>query len=205
VKTIDAKDFLVQQTLEQAAMEKVPVSALEKRMMYFVENDPTSCADPLALNQEFENECDTAAYEAKISSLLHHAFQRLQSTDPQKTRHWNQAIRMLSSGDHYLPVLWRQPASDFPLRGPSTPLRDSFTLLVAGLVVASVLVAAIFVAAKYGHTLNGFLPNAPPGLVRILLIGLAFVLAVAAWLFFNWVRLAWTRRRIKPRNTFIAP
>jgi hypothetical protein len=33
----EAKDFLVAQTAEQAALEDVPLSALEKRMMYFTE------------------------------------------------------------------------------------------------------------------------------------------------------------------------
>jgi len=34
----EAKDFLVQQTAEQAALENVPLSDLEKRMMYFTES-----------------------------------------------------------------------------------------------------------------------------------------------------------------------
>ena len=33
----EAKDFLVQQTAEQAQMEDVPLSELEKRMIYFTE------------------------------------------------------------------------------------------------------------------------------------------------------------------------
>ena len=34
----EAKDFLVQQTAEQAQLEGVPLSELEKRMMYFTES-----------------------------------------------------------------------------------------------------------------------------------------------------------------------
>ncbi len=34
MKVLEAKDFLVQQTAEQAALENVPLSDLEKRMMY---------------------------------------------------------------------------------------------------------------------------------------------------------------------------
>jgi hypothetical protein len=33
----EAEDFLVAQTAEQAALEGVPLSDLEKRMMYFTE------------------------------------------------------------------------------------------------------------------------------------------------------------------------
>ena len=68
-----AKDYLVQQTVEQAALEHVPLTDLETRMMYFTESDPASCDDPFALNDEFEQEYDTAEYEAKMSRLLHHA------------------------------------------------------------------------------------------------------------------------------------
>lgn len=35
IEILEAKDFLVRQTAEQAALENVPLSDLEKRMMYF--------------------------------------------------------------------------------------------------------------------------------------------------------------------------
>jgi len=191
MKTKEAKDFLVQQTAEQAALEYISLSDLEKRMMYFVENDPISCPDPLELNQEFEEKCDTEEYETKIASLLHHAYKRLKSEDSDKARQWDLAIRTLSGGDHYLSVLWNtRPYSAYPLRGGVTPLRDSLPLLGAGLLVAVVLLSAVFFAAKRD--------NPPPrGLVMILLM----VLAVGAWLLFNWARLRWVQRRTKHDNS----
>jgi len=33
----EAKDFLVHQTAEQAALDSIPLSDLERRMMYFTE------------------------------------------------------------------------------------------------------------------------------------------------------------------------
>jgi hypothetical protein len=187
MNTKEAKDFLVQQTAEQAALEGVSLSDLEKRMMYFVENDPTSCADPLELNQEFEEKCDTEEYETKIASLLHHAYKRLKSEDSDTARQWDRAIRTLRDGDHYLPVLWNaHSSSGYPLRGSFTPLRDSLPLLGAGLLVAAVLLSTVFFATKRDNTL-------PRGIVMILLM----VLAVGAWLLFNWARLSWVQRRAK--------
>jgi hypothetical protein len=55
-----AKDFLVEQTVEQAALESVPLYDVEKRMMYFTESDPALCDDPIGLNYKFE-----AAHETK--------------------------------------------------------------------------------------------------------------------------------------------
>src|ERR1700684_385777 len=75
-----AKDFLVQQAVEEAASEGLPLSVVEKRMMYFTESDPSSCENPLALNDEFEAQYDTAEYEAKISGLLDRAHSGLQDS-----------------------------------------------------------------------------------------------------------------------------
>lgn len=101
----EAKDFLVQQTAEQAALENVPISDLEKRMMYFVENDPASCPDPLELNDEFEAQYETGEYETKIRALLRRAYKRLKKENPTKVRNWDDAVQTLCGGDHYLPVM----------------------------------------------------------------------------------------------------
>lgn len=101
----EAKDFLVQQASEQAALEQVTLSDLEKRMMYFTESDPASCIDPLKLNEEFESAYDTADYEAKTSGLLSHAQDRLTREEPAKMRRWEEAVGALRQGDHYLLVL----------------------------------------------------------------------------------------------------
>jgi len=39
MRVLEAKDFLVEQTSEQAAIKNVPLSDLEKGMMYFTETD----------------------------------------------------------------------------------------------------------------------------------------------------------------------
>jgi hypothetical protein len=135
----EAKDFLVQQTSEQAALENVPLSDVEKRMMYFAENDPSSCADPLQLNDEFEAEYDTREYEAKIGRLLHHSYKRLKTESPEKARNCDEALRTLHSGDHYLPVLWSvKPTGEHRWR-------DLLLMIAIGLlIVAGILVAAIW-------------------------------------------------------------
>jgi hypothetical protein len=101
----EAKDFLVQETAKQASIEGVPLSELEKRMMYFVENEEMP-EDPIALNDEFEETYNTDEYEAKMSGLLHRAYARIKKENPEAARQWKQAIRDISKGDHYLPVLW---------------------------------------------------------------------------------------------------
>ena len=98
-----AKDFFVQQVAEQAALEGLLLSDIEKRMMYFTESDSSSCEDPLALNSEFEVQCDTDEYEAKVSGLLQRAYERLRDSKAKDS--WDGAISELRKGDHYLLVL----------------------------------------------------------------------------------------------------
>jgi hypothetical protein len=87
----EGKDFLVQQTAEQAAFENVPLSGLEKRMMYFTETG--ECPEnPIALNNAFEAEYDTTTYEKKISLLMAQAYRRTEREDPEKLRLWNNAF-----------------------------------------------------------------------------------------------------------------
>jgi hypothetical protein len=113
MNTKQAKDFLVQQTAEQAAMDSVALSEVEKKMMYFTESDPVSCERPYEVNDEFEAQYEMEEYEAKISPLLHHAYERLKREDPERKRLWDQAIGKLREGDHYFIVLWDiSPPSD---------------------------------------------------------------------------------------------
>jgi hypothetical protein len=133
----EAKDFLVQQIAEQAALDNVSHSELEKKMMYFVENDPTSCANPLELNHEFEARYHTTEYEGKIAGLLHGAYKRLTAEDPQKVRNWDEAFRTLYTGDHYLPVMWDMP----PTKNRRT---DLFVMVVIGLLVVAGIVAVVY-------------------------------------------------------------
>jgi|SRR5579872_7276521 len=159
----EAKDFLVQQTAEQAVLENVPLSDLEKRMMYFVENDPLSCSNPLELNSEFEAQYDTREYEAKIGGLLQRAHKRLKAEGTGKVRYWDDAIRTLCKGDHYLPVLLpKRPSGEDGWRSPKNRV----------IGCGSIAVLFFFAAAKLSD-----IPNAPTWIVGSLGV-LAFLLCL---------------------------
>ncbi len=108
MNTKEAKDFLADQAAQQAALDHIPISDLEKRMMYFTESDPASCGEPVRLNDEFEEKYETAEYEAKMSRLLHRACKRLKAENPGGKLQWDEAISTLEKGDHYVLVLWGQ-------------------------------------------------------------------------------------------------
>jgi hypothetical protein len=164
LNTKQAKDFLVEQTVEQAALEGVPLADVEKRMMYFTESDAASCDDPIALNDEFEAQYETKEYEAKISRLLHHAYTRLKQENPERRRNWDQAVRTLRKGDHYCLVMWdTKPPSEHPTR-------DTFILLVIGMLIAVVIVTAAFLASNYNINLERYQKYLPIAVVLLALL-----------------------------------
>jgi hypothetical protein len=148
----EAKDFLVEQTAEQAQLEGVPFSDLERRMMYFTEIEEMP-EDPIKLNKEFEAEYDSDEYEAKISKLLHHAYARIKKENPEAARQWSEAILELGKGDHYILVLLNEGSLTWSILRERPP-HDSLKLLAAGLGVAVLVVIAAFIPVKFGPQLQ---------------------------------------------------
>ena len=118
-----SKRLSLQQATEQAVLDNVSLSEIELKMMYFTESDPTSCPNPSEINDEFEAQYDTPEYEAKISRLLQHAYGRLKAEDPERERVWDQSVRELRKGDHYVLVLLDVKSAS------EHTTRDSFKLL----------------------------------------------------------------------------
>jgi hypothetical protein len=74
-------------------------------MMYFTESGD-AVEDPIKLNEESGAEYEMGPYEKKISLLLHHAYKRVCQESESKKSKWDEAIRRLERGDHYLLVMW---------------------------------------------------------------------------------------------------
>jgi len=140
MNTNEAKDFLAEQAAQQAALDHTPLSDLERRMMYFTESDPASCGDPFSLNDEFEEKYDTAAYEAKMSRLLHHAYKRLKAENPGGKLQWDEAISTLEKGDHYVLLLWgRHLPTDAEKDDPGSKVVKYGGVFVAGCFLLAIL------------------------------------------------------------------
>jgi hypothetical protein len=171
----EAKDFLVTQTAEQAALESVPLSELEKRMMYFIESGYVP-EDPIKLKEEFEAEYDSYEYEAKISRLLHHAYRRLSKENDATCKNWDHAIRCLRHGDHYLLVMWDSAPS-----GERSP-GDSLKLFASALGVIALGLLVVFIASKFEPQWRWLQKNIPLPNPHVLL-GVFLALLVAGLIF----------------------
>lgn len=150
MRVSEAKNFLVQQTVEQARLDGVSLSDLEKRMMYFTESDDAT-EDAAQLNDEFEAEYETAAYEAKVSKLLHHAYARLKKENPESARLWDQSIRLLRKGDHYILVLWDQTSE----RPPHDSLKLLGTAILVIVIGGALMFGFVAFSDHYGIHWNG--------------------------------------------------
>jgi hypothetical protein len=129
----DAKDYLAGQSAQRAVLDHIPFSDLEKRTLYLTESDRASCSDPFGLNDEFEEKYDTPEYEAKMSKLLHRAYQRLKVENPGGRLQWDEAITSLEKGDDYVLVLWKQTSPmGAPNDGPGSSVVTFGGMFVAG-------------------------------------------------------------------------
>jgi len=99
-----AKEFLISQIVEEAQRENVPLSELERKMLYFTEAEE-SLPDIYEVNEQCEREYDISKYETKIAGLLREAHRRNRKESSESESHWKQAIADLRKEDHYLLVM----------------------------------------------------------------------------------------------------
>lgn len=99
-----AKQFFISRVIAEADFERVNLSELEKKMLYFTEVHPT-LPDIYDVNAEFERDYDSDEYEAKIARLLKNARNRDSRCDPNSEQVWKDALDTLKNEDHYILVL----------------------------------------------------------------------------------------------------
>ncbi len=134
----EAKEFLVTGIVAQAQREGVPISEVERKMLYFSETAWT-LPGIMEVSNRFDRECDPQEYEKKIARLIRNARKRARKVDRQDFEAWSDAIRVLSEEDHYLLVMVEEAGALVRPRG------DLLKLWGAGLAVACIglLVASL--------------------------------------------------------------
>jgi hypothetical protein len=136
----EAKEFLISQIVEEAQLENIPLSEVERKMLYFTESGWT-LPDIMKVNQDFDCEYDQDEYEHKIAKLVRNADKRIRRGARDDYDKWWAAIRFLEREDHYILIMIRLAG----LR----PRRDRLRLLTTGLGIVTVFLTAIFLAIKY--------------------------------------------------------
>jgi hypothetical protein len=99
-----AKDFLAKKIESEAEREGMPLSEVERKMLYFSETDQTP-ADIRTISVAFDRDYDENEYEQKIAALVRTIDARNQTEKSNEQEAWDEAALKLSEGDHYLSVL----------------------------------------------------------------------------------------------------
>ena|ERR1035437_159591 len=100
----EAKEFLAGRISEEAKREGMPLSEVERKMLYFTETGWT-LPDMAEISEEFDRDHDQDEYEQKIAGLVRGIETREDARSEQDIEAWDEAVLKLSEGDHYLLVL----------------------------------------------------------------------------------------------------
>lgn len=134
-----AKQFMISRVVEEAKSEGLPLSEIERKMLYFTEVYP-SLPDIYAVNAEFEKNYDADEYENKIVSLLKKARDHDQKQSDVQEQQWQDAINALKDEDHYLLVMIYRAFPEYRKAiVPTHRVRDYLIYVAVG--VALVLIA----------------------------------------------------------------
>jgi hypothetical protein len=104
LSTREAKEFLISKIVAEAERENVPLSEVERKMLYFSQTDWT-LPDIMEVSDEFDKDYDQAKYEKKVTHLIRNETRRLRKESPHDFASWIGAIRKLKKEDHYITVM----------------------------------------------------------------------------------------------------
>ena len=136
----DAKEFIIGRIVEEARRENVPLSEVERKMLYSSETAWT-LPDMATVHDAFDREYDQAKYEQKIAGLIRKVSTDARANNQLGFEAWTEAVRSLRKEDHYLLVMIAAGSSDRP-RG------EFLKLVVTALAVVAVLTAIAFFQAS---------------------------------------------------------
>src|SRR5579864_4782799 len=100
----DAKEFLIARIVEEARRENIPLSEVERKMLYFSETHWT-LPDIASVSEEFDREYKQDEYEEKITRLVKEASIHDRRESAEQYDLWSDAIRLLKKEDHYILVM----------------------------------------------------------------------------------------------------
>jgi len=155
----EAKDYLANRIAAEAAREGVPLSEVERKMLYFSETDWT-LPDMEKANAEFDRDYNQDDYEQKIAGLIANVVADHHHRNKGEEEKWDAAVDKLSESDHYLTVLLSATRTSKPGlngflptlgSGSVRPAHDLLKLCIAAFAV----VVGIFGAMAIGRWLLG--------------------------------------------------
>jgi hypothetical protein len=139
----EAKIFLASRIAEEAERQGLPLSDLERKMLYYADAGWT-LEDMSEVNDAMARQVDQRAYEKRIGLIIRALRARLRTADEQEYRQWNRSLRALKElqrehkENHYL----------LRLIAHAQPEGELSRLLVTALVVIGVMLLAVYLMTQ---------------------------------------------------------
>jgi hypothetical protein len=141
----EAKEFLIDRILAQAAGSGVSLSEVERKMLYFSETAWT-LLDMSEVSAEFDRDYDQDDYEKKIGAIVRSLEDEL-AQSPAASADWDAAVQVLSSEDHYLIVLIGAANDSEKIR--KRPPGDFAWLILTAAAVIAVLMTCMWLLDRH--------------------------------------------------------
>lgn len=138
----EAKEFLVSRIVAEAQRENVPLSEIERKMLYFSETGWT-LPDIMEVNDEFDRDYDQSEYETKTAGLVRRAYKRDRGENAASLDSWSNAIGTLQREDHYILVMVRRAGISVRPRG------DMLKLWATGFAIVGAVAGFASITIKY--------------------------------------------------------
>ena len=161
-----AKEYLVGRIVAQAARDGIPLSDVERDMLYFSETGWT-LPNMMTISREFDQNYNQDEYEKKIGQIIRRIHEQSSGSDDT----WDEAVNRLRDEDHYLLVL---------IDGASSERTEFSRWEIVKLILAGAVVLALLfpiVGFVEGHVANRGLAKL---IAEVVLLALVFLVTFIA-------------------------
>ncbi len=143
----EAKEFLISRIVLEAQRENIPLSEVERKMLYFTESGWTP-PDMTEVYEDFDRDYNQNKYEQKIAKLIRKAAKYDYKESREEYDAWWAAIRFLKREDHYISVM-------IGISG-LRPAGDQLRLFGSALAIVVCFLLVLFLSIKYQIDLSKY-------------------------------------------------
>jgi hypothetical protein len=101
---MEAKHYLVDKIVSKAEWEGIPLSEIERKMLYFSDAD-WALPEVQKVRTEFNHNHDLEEFQQKIAGLVHKIQTGVDAHQGLEKVAWDQAVEVLQGGGHFLHTL----------------------------------------------------------------------------------------------------
>jgi len=131
MNSAEAKEFIASRIVDQAMLESVEFSEIERKMLYYSETQ-TTLPDMDQVLIDFNETYNMIPYERTVSSLICNSYRR-DRNEPALAQKWEDARKTLRGEDHYIKVMLKSGLAS------ANRKRDLLIYVAIGIAVVLIL------------------------------------------------------------------